>query len=112
MQIDSTSSQLFTAASSATAASQRPPPPHGGPPPGLENAVSTLSEDEQDSVSATLKSLSKEQHDELKSILDELKTKASTQSDEELGQSLLAALNSVSGSSLQANSQNIIDTFA
>ncbi|MDP5129466.1 MAG: hypothetical protein NWQ54_01190 [Paraglaciecola sp.] len=117
MQIDSTSSQLFTAASSATAASQRPPPPHGGPPPsgpppGLENAVSTLSEDEQDSVSATLKSLSKEQHDELKSILDELKTKASTQSDEELGQSFLAALNSVSGSSLQANSQNIIDTFA
>lgn len=117
MQIDGASSQLFMANSSAVASSQRPPPPNGGPPPsgpppGLENAVSTLSEEEQDSVAATLKSFSKEQHDELKSILDELKTKASSLSDDELGQSFLSALNSVSGSSSQTTSQNIIDTFA
>ena len=116
MQIDSASSQLFTAASSA-ASSQRPPPPNGGPPPsgpppGMESAVATLSQDEQDSVSASLKSFSKEQQDELKSILDELKGSASSKSDEELGQSFLSALNSVSGSSSQANSLNIIDTFA
>lgn len=117
MQIDSASSQLFTAASSAAASSQRPPPPNGGPPPsgpppGMESAVATLSQDEQDSVTATLKSFSKEQQGELKSILDELKGSASSMTDEELGQSFLSALNSVSGSSSQANNLNIIDTFA
>ncbi|KXI30274.1 hypothetical protein [Paraglaciecola hydrolytica] len=117
MQIDGASSQIFTAANTAVQSGQRPPPPNGGPPPGgpppgLESAVSTLSEDEQDSVSATLESLSKEQQDELKSILNELKSSASSMSDEELGKSFLSALKSVSGNSSQSNSQNIIDVFA
>jgi hypothetical protein len=113
MQIDGASNQLI-----ATAASSQRPPPSGGPPPpgstppSLERAVSTLSQEEQDSISSSLKTFSKDQQDELKSILDELKSSKTSMSDEEIGQSFLAALNSISGNTSQTNSENIIDTFA
>tara|TARA_R110002167_G_scaffold253161_7_gene459496 strand:- start:1357 stop:1698 length:342 start_codon:yes stop_codon:yes gene_type:complete len=113
MQIDGANNQLITPA----AVNQRPPPnggppPPGSTPPGLENAVSTLSQEEQDSVFLSLKALSKEQQDELKSILDELQSRATSMSDEEIGQSFLTALNSISSNTSQTNSTNIIDTFA
>jgi hypothetical protein len=113
MQINGAGNQLITTATS----SQRPPPsggppPPGSTPPGLESAVSTLSQEEQESVSSSLKAFSKDQQDELKSILDELKNGTTSMSDEEIGQSFLAALNSVSGNTSQTNSENIIDTFA
>jgi hypothetical protein len=101
MQIDAASSQLITTATG----SQRPPP-------GPERAVSTLSQEEQDSISSSLKAFSTEQHAELKSILDELKSRATSISDQEIGQSFLVAFNSISSNTSQTNGENIIDTFA
>lgn len=113
MQIDGASNQLITTA----AGSQRPlpsggPPPPESTPPGLERAISTLSQEEQDSISSSLKAFSTDQHAELKSILDELKSRATSMSDQEIGQSFLVALNSVSSNTSQTNGENIIDTFA
>lgn len=58
------------------AVSERRPPPPGGLPPGLAEAVSTLDDDTQQELMSMLESFTKEQHDELKAALDNLKPAA------------------------------------
>ncbi|MCT8986887.1 hypothetical protein [Shewanella phaeophyticola] len=72
-----------------------PPPPKGGVPPGLETAVSTLSEEEQQSATDMLASLTDEQQAELKSVLDELKPMTEGLSDEDIGSVFYEALSSI-----------------
>ncbi|GGP43390.1 hypothetical protein GCM10009347_08790 [Shewanella algicola] len=85
----------------STESSQRPPrpdgppPPKGGVPPRLDTAVSTLSEEEQQSTTDMLVSLTDEQQEELKSVLDELKPMTQGLSDEDLGSVFYEALSSI-----------------
>ncbi|MDD8057815.1 MULTISPECIES: hypothetical protein [Shewanella] len=72
-----------------------PPPPKGSVPPGLETAVSTLSEEEQQLTTDMLASLTDEQQAELKSVLDELKPMTEGLSDEDIGSIFYEALSSI-----------------
>jgi hypothetical protein len=72
-----------------------PPPPKGGVPPGLETAVSTLSDDQQQLTTDMLSSLTDEQQESLKSMLDELKPLTEGLSDEDIGSIFFEALSSI-----------------
>jgi hypothetical protein len=72
-----------------------PPPPKGGVPPGLDTAVSTLTDEEQESTTEMLASLTEEQQIELKSVLDELKPMTEGLSDEDIGSIFYEALSSI-----------------
>lgn len=98
---------------------QRPPPPPPGEkglPPGLNDAVSSLSDEEQAEVNELFSSLSPDQHDQLKSVLDSMKSDAQNMSSEDVGSTFLAALQSIAGTantqSNSASSDSIIDTYA
>ncbi|AZG37560.1 hypothetical protein EGC80_18745 [Shewanella psychromarinicola] len=72
-----------------------PPPPKGGVPPGLDTAVSTLSDDQQQLTTDMLSSLTDEQQESLKSMLDELKPLTEGLSDEDIGSIFFEALSSI-----------------
>ncbi|WP_435806742.1 hypothetical protein [Shewanella psychromarinicola] len=72
-----------------------PPPPKGSVPPGLDTAVSTLSDDQQQLTTDMLSSLTDEQQESLKSMLDELKPLTEGLSDEDTGNIFFEALSSI-----------------
>ncbi|MCL1068349.1 hypothetical protein L2735_16370 [Shewanella olleyana] len=88
-----------------------PPPPPGTTPLGLEDAVSTLTDEQQTEVSEMLASLTKEQKAELKSSLDELKPLTENMSNEDIGSVFFEALTIASMNSTEQESSGI-DTYA
>lgn len=87
------------------------PPPQGSIPPGLERAVSTLSEEQQSSVTSMLESLSDEQHASLKEALDTLKLSKDQLSQGEVGEVFFEALSNIYNNNSTTNSDNIVDTY-
>ncbi|AZG72928.1 hypothetical protein [Shewanella livingstonensis] len=72
-----------------------PPPPKGSVPPGLDTAVSTLTDNQQQSTTDMLSSLTDDQQESLKSMLDELKPLTGGLSDEDIGSIFFEALSSI-----------------
>ncbi|UAL41455.1 hypothetical protein K8B83_11020 [Shewanella inventionis] len=98
MQVTSSSTSFQMSSTENTQRPPRPdgpPPPKDGVPPGLENAVSSLTEEEQQSTSEMLASLTQEQQVELKSVLDELKPMTEGLSDEDIGSIFYEALSNI-----------------
>ncbi|MCL1113138.1 MULTISPECIES: hypothetical protein [Shewanella] len=98
MQVTSGSTSIQMTSTENTQRPPRPdgpPPPKGGVPPGLESAVSTLTDEQQQSTTEMLASLTEEQQQELKSVLDELKPMTEGLSDEDIGSIFYEALNSI-----------------
>ncbi|WP_158769323.1 hypothetical protein [Paraglaciecola sp. L1A13] len=113
MQINAANQSVNTLASQdVTRPKGPPPPPQGGVPPGLESAVSTLSDEEQSSVTDMLASLSKDQQSSLKTQLDGLRDGAESLSNEELGAAFNDILTSLSTNQSDSGSLNLVDTFA
>jgi len=84
-----------------------PPPPKGGVPPGLDSAVASLSDDQQQSTADMLASLTNEQQESLKSRLDEVKPLTEGLSDEDIGSIFFEALSSIySGADPETSSNN------
>lgn len=120
MQVSSGSTSMQMSSTESTQRPPRPdgpPPPKGGVPPGLDSAVSTLTEEEQQSTTEMLASLTEEQQIELKSVLDELKPMTEGLSDDDIGSIFYEALNSIynSGETQTANSNSStvnVDVYA
>ncbi|QDE30907.1 hypothetical protein [Shewanella polaris] len=94
-----------------------PPPPPGSVPPGLEDAVLSLTDEEQESTTEMLASLSSEQQDSLKAMLDELKPMTDGLSDEDIGSIFFEALSSIYNSDSSETASNSstsiqVDTYA
>ena len=87
------------------------PPPPGSTPPGLESAVSTLSEEEQDSITSMLTELTEEQHDALKIALDELKPMAETLTKDDMGSVFLETLTQIANTTTSSGAEGI-DVYA
>lgn len=90
------------------------PPPKGAVPPGLENAVSSLTDEQQSLTTEMMASLTEEQHQQLKSILDELKPLTADLSTSDIGSIFFESLTSLYQSSNTDvnNTQTKVDTFA
>ena len=114
MQIQSASQAVNPINTSEVNRPKGPPPPprEGGVPPGLESAVSTLSSEEQSAVTDMLASLSKDQQTTLMSLLDSLRDKGSSMSQEELGGAFKDILTSLSVEQSDSSSLNQVDVFA
>ena len=116
MNINSSVSNVDMALQSKRPEGKPPGPPPGTIPKGVESAVTTLSQEDQDSVKSMLESFSKEEHDQLKAFLDEFKAEASSMSDSEIGTAFLAKLQEISGQSSSftatTSSEHTIDTYA
>jgi ADP-ribosylglycohydrolase len=97
MQVTSGNTSMQMTSAENTQRPPRPdgPPPKGGVPPGLETAVSTLSDDQQQLTTDMLSSLTDEQQESLKSMLDELKPLTEGLSHEDTGSIFFEALNSI-----------------
>lgn len=76
-----------------------PPPPNGKPPgkfpPGLEDAISSLSDDQQSLTEQMLKQLSPEQRDQLKTALDEFKPQADQLTVQQRGEQFFSLLSDI-----------------
>ncbi|WP_394133142.1 hypothetical protein [Shewanella maritima] len=87
-----------------------PPPPPGATPPGLEDAVSALTDEEQQQISQMLSNMTKEQHEELKMALDELKPQTQSLSNKDIGNVFLETLTQITQATSDSNDG--IDTYA
>lgn len=110
MQVTSGNTSIQMASTENTQRPPRPdgpPPPKGGVPPGLDTAVSTLSDDQQQLTTDMLASLTDEQQESLKSMLDELKPLTESLSDEDIGSIFFEALSSIyNGDNTETASSN------
>ncbi|MGX9461903.1 hypothetical protein ACWXWU_11800 [Shewanella sp. A14] len=99
MQVSSGNTMMQMSSTESTQKPPRPdgppPPPPGSTPPGLEDAVSTLTDEQQELTTEMLASLSEEQQDSLKSMLDELQPMTEGLSDEDIGNIFYEALSNI-----------------
>lgn len=120
MQVNSGNTVIQMSSTENSQKSARPegaPPSSGGVPPGLEDAVSTLTDEEQDSTTEMLASLSEEQQDSLKAMLDELEPMTDGLTDEDIGSVFYEALSSIYNSDNTDTTNNSsvsiqVDTYA
>lgn len=112
MQIDRASGIDNVANLNMNGSEQRPPPPPKGTVPrGLEDATASLSLDQQEQVSSLLSGFSKEQHDQLKLFLDNLKPDTDDMTPTEIGESFLAGLQDIA-SQKTVQTDALIDIYA
>ncbi|WOT04107.1 hypothetical protein [Shewanella youngdeokensis] len=104
-----TSIQMTAQTMQASRPEGPPPPPRGSTPPGTEDAVSTLTDEEQLSLTEMLASLSEEQEVELKSFLDDIKPLSKDLTDADMGSLLYESLLSITQSE---DTETTVDTYA